>query len=68
MKTMSSKNIKDASMECLNSSVCDMFYDRCGNGNEFRFCEASSASLVDSSCGSILYIHGNINAVRTSYH
>ena len=57
--TMRSTNRNDANTECQNNPHCDMFYDFCGNGDIFKFCNAASASMVHSTCGAILYTHGN---------
>ena len=52
---MSSNNKLDATQECTQNSACTMFWDRCGNGNEFYFCTDGS-EIKSSPCGSFLYI------------
>ena len=51
-------SISDAKRKCFEDNDCYMFYDRCGNGKEFRRC-TYGAQILSSSCGSILYKTGN---------
>ena len=55
---MSSNNLIDAINECGKHPSCRMFYDHCGRGDTFSFCD-SAASVTGSACGSILYNNGN---------
>ena len=40
-----------------------MFYDRCGKGDQFKFC-SGAASVVESGCGSVLYGNGNVKTIK----
>ena len=59
---MASRNMHDAKEECKRNPSCHIFYDVCGYGNEFRYCK-DTASVKLSSCGSVLFRHGNLLAI-----
>ena len=60
---MSSKTVNDSKNECQNNPSCHMFYDRCGKGDQFKFCNGA-ASVVESGCGSVLYGNGNVKTIK----
>ena len=50
-------DISTAKRKCVEENDCYMFYDRCGNGNEFMYC-SHGAEIIPSGCGSLLYQTG----------
>ena len=52
------KSLSEAKQKCSEDDGCYEFYDRCGNGNEYKYC-SNGATSKSTGCGSILYTPGN---------
>ena len=56
-------SLLEAKHQCNEYEACDMFFDSCGQGKDFRYCslkgligyEGQGIYIKGSGCGSILY-------------